>query len=280
MTSVVFPINLNRGNEVPYEMRAILAGFISARPAHELLTRKYPLKLQFESNMKFASIATLCLANLVVTRAAEIEKWQSCPKVHAFGARETTVSAGYGTAGGLINQIKAAFPGSNSEAIVYPACGGQASCGGVSYDRSQSQGTAAVVKAVTAYVKKCPKTQIVLVGYSQVSEELAKQESTYILREAKSWITLSVGAQARLSLVPLLMPSRLPFSWATQGTLLVLLTMLGHAKLKEYVANMMHGFGLMLMPSVCCSFEGLQLRFCEQDQVILRLGGSLLLQRT
>jgi acetylxylan esterase len=116
--------------------------------------------------MKFAVVTALLLA---VAQAVGIEKRQSCPKVYTFGARETTVSAGYGSAGGLVNQIKSAFPGSGASAIVYPACGGQASCGGVSYDRSQSQGTAAVVKAVTAYVKRCPQTQIILVGYSQVS---------------------------------------------------------------------------------------------------------------
>nr|GFD57082.1 hypothetical protein [Tanacetum cinerariifolium] len=68
----------------------------------------------------------------------------------------------------LVNSVKAAYPGSGSEAIVYPACGGQAACGGISYDNSASQGTAAVVKAVTAYNQKCPNTQIVLIGYSQV----------------------------------------------------------------------------------------------------------------
>ena len=40
-----------------------------------------------------------------VPQAVDIEKSQSCPKVYTFGARETTVSAGYGTAGGLVNQI-------------------------------------------------------------------------------------------------------------------------------------------------------------------------------
>lgn len=88
--------------------------------------------------------------------------------VYVFGARETTAPPGYGTAGGLVNQVLAAYPGSASAAIVYPACGGQASCGGASYDSSASQGTAAVVSAVTSYNKQCPNTQIVLIGYSQV----------------------------------------------------------------------------------------------------------------
>jgi acetylxylan esterase len=117
--------------------------------------------------MKFTA-AALSLAGLAAASPVELAERQSCPSVYIFGARETTVSPGYGTAGGLVNQVKAAYPGAGSEAIVYPACGGQSSCGGASYDSSASQGTAAVVKAVTAYNQKCPNTQIVVIGYSQV----------------------------------------------------------------------------------------------------------------
>ncbi|KAE9986280.1 hypothetical protein Vi05172_g8230 [Venturia inaequalis] len=117
--------------------------------------------------MKTTTLIALSLFGAATASPAAIEQRQSCPDIYTFGARETTVSQGYGTAGGLITLIKAAFPGSGSEAIVYPACGGQASCGGVSYSNSESQGTAAVVKAVTAYNAKCPSTQIILVGYSQ-----------------------------------------------------------------------------------------------------------------
>ncbi|KAF2185173.1 carbohydrate esterase family 5 protein [Zopfia rhizophila CBS 207.26] len=117
--------------------------------------------------MKVTAAAALSLAGLVAANPVELQERQSCPKVYTFGARETTAPAGYGTAGGLVNQVKSAFPGSGSEAIVYPACGGQSNCGGVSYENSAQQGTAAVVKAVTDYNKKCPDTQIVLIGYSQ-----------------------------------------------------------------------------------------------------------------
>lgn len=118
--------------------------------------------------MKITTPIALFLVGVAAAPPAAIEQRQSCPEVYTFGARETTASQGYGTAGGLVTQIKAAFPGSGSEAIVYPACGGQASCGSVSYSNSESQGAAAVVKAVTEYNAKCPTTQIILVGYSQV----------------------------------------------------------------------------------------------------------------
>ncbi len=94
---------------------------------------------------------------------------RACPAIHVFGARETTAPAGYGTAGVVVNLILAAYPGATSEAIVYPACGGQSSCGGVAYGDSARQGTAAVASAVNSFYSQCPTTQLVLVGYSQVS---------------------------------------------------------------------------------------------------------------
>jgi acetylxylan esterase len=93
---------------------------------------------------------------------------QSCPSIHIFGARETTVSPGYGSAGALVQQVQSAYPGSTAEAITYPACGGQSSCGGVAYGDSARQGTAAVASAVNSFNQRCPDTKIVLIGYSQV----------------------------------------------------------------------------------------------------------------
>lgn len=144
--------------------------------------------------MKIATAAALC-AGLAAAGPVELNERQSCPKVYIFGARETTLpqSNGYGTAGGLVNSVKSAYPGTGSEAIVYPACGGGASCGGISYDNSASQGSAAVVKAVTAYNQKCPDTQIVLIGYSQVNQppQLPKNSMLRVNRVARSWTTPS-----------------------------------------------------------------------------------------
>ena len=121
--------------------------------------------------MKAVKVVPL-LASLVGSNPMEIQERQggSCPKVHVYGARETTVPQGYGTSQGLVNMVTQAYPGATAEAIVYPACGGQSNCGGVSYDNSAQQGTAAVVKAVTSFNQKCPDTKIVLIGYSQVRE--------------------------------------------------------------------------------------------------------------
>lgn len=100
---------------------------------------------------------------------SELEPRQSsnCPNVFVFGARETTAPKGFGTAGGLVQQVQSAFPGTQTQAIDYPACGGQQSCGGVQYDQSAAQGTSAVLSAVNGLNQRCPNTQIVLIGYSQ-----------------------------------------------------------------------------------------------------------------
>ncbi|CAI4218942.1 unnamed protein product [Parascedosporium putredinis] len=74
---------------------------------------------------------------------------------------------GFGSAGQLISMIVAAHPGATTEAITYPACGGQSSCGGVAYGDSARQGTNAVASQVNAFNQRCPNSQIVLVGYSQ-----------------------------------------------------------------------------------------------------------------
>lgn len=119
--------------------------------------------------MKVSALTVPVLAGLASAGPVDVEPRQSCPNVHIFGARETTLpqSNGYGTSLGLVNMVKQAYAGATSEAIVYPACGGQSSCGGISYDQSAQQGTAAVVKAVTDFNKQCPNTKIVLIGYSQ-----------------------------------------------------------------------------------------------------------------
>ncbi|TAQ90908.1 hypothetical protein B7494_g753 [Chlorociboria aeruginascens] len=117
--------------------------------------------------------ATLLLMSRALASPVELEasvelaERASCPGIHVFGARETTVSAGYGSAGTVVNLILNAHSGSTSEAIVYPACGGQASCGGVSYANSVLQGVTAVANAVNSFNSQCPDTLLVLVGYSQ-----------------------------------------------------------------------------------------------------------------
>lgn len=117
--------------------------------------------------MRFSPIVLLPALALAAPADFEIEQRANCAPIHVFGARETTAPAGYGTSANIVNGIVSAHSGATAEAIVYPACGGQSSCGGVSYANSASQGQAAVAKAVNAYAASCPDAKIVLVGYSQ-----------------------------------------------------------------------------------------------------------------
>ena len=116
--------------------------------------------------------AILFMVARVLASPIDIEERANCPGVHVFGARETTAGVGYGSSSTVVNLVVQAHSGATSEAISYPACGGQSSCGSVSYANSAKQGVAAVASAVNAYNTQCPTTQLVLVGYSQVSKTL------------------------------------------------------------------------------------------------------------
>ncbi|RFU72393.1 acetylxylan esterase [Trichoderma arundinaceum] len=88
----------------------------------------------------------LSQALLATASPVEVEKRQ-CPGIHVFGARETTVGPGYGSSATVVNLIINSHPGTTAEPISYPACGGQASCGGISYANSVVAGINAVVTA-------------------------------------------------------------------------------------------------------------------------------------
>lgn len=115
--------------------------------------------------MKSTFVALALAAGVV---AGPLKERASCPNIHVFGARETTAPAGYGSSSTVVNDILNGYPGSTAEAINYPACGGQSSCGGDSYSQSVAAGINAAVTTVNDFASSCPSTQLVLVGYSQV----------------------------------------------------------------------------------------------------------------
>ncbi|TVY81312.1 Acetylxylan esterase, partial [Lachnellula suecica] len=125
----------------------------------------------FSNQFSFTMILPIVITALAVGAVASpLQERASCPNIHVFGARETTAAAGYGSSSTVVNDILNGYPGSTAEAINYPACGGQSSCGGDSYSQSVAAGISAAVTAVNNYAASCPSTQLVLVGYSQGSE--------------------------------------------------------------------------------------------------------------
>lgn len=127
------------------------------------------------SAMLTVPTASLLLLSALVTLTAA-----QCPPVHVFGARETTAPPGFGSAGPVVDMVLSSVPGSTSEVINYPACGGQASCGGVSYAQSVIDGVNAVAGQVNTFNTQCPSTVLVLIGYSQVSSICAVITSVLI----------------------------------------------------------------------------------------------------
>jgi acetylxylan esterase len=120
--------------------------------------------------MFFKATTILMVARAIASPldGPQVQKRQ-CPDIHVFGARETTVASGYGSSITVVDDVLAYYSGSTAEAINYPACGGQASCGDISYAESALEGAAAVASQVNTFNNECPDTILVLVGYSQVS---------------------------------------------------------------------------------------------------------------
>lgn len=129
-------------------------------------------------------LSTALLVGSALALPEDLQTRQNnCPSIHVFGARETTASPGFGTAGQVVNLILNAHPGATSEAINYPATGDS------QYNYSVQQGVKAVTNQVTSFVNRCPNTKVVLVGYSQVclfSSPLVKQTKSAHTRPGKS----------------------------------------------------------------------------------------------
>jgi hypothetical protein len=121
------------------------------------------LLLPFLTVTMLSKITALLFLSSALAAPLEPElQRRACPNIHVFGARETTAPAGFGSSGTVINLILNAHPGATSEAINYPAAGGD------SYGASVVAGVQAVTSQVATFANQCPDTMIVLVGYSQV----------------------------------------------------------------------------------------------------------------
>ncbi|KAH8647048.1 cutinase [Tricladium varicosporioides] len=75
-------------------------------------------------------------------------------------ARASTEQPGQGIIGAVASQVQQAVPGSDSEAVDYPATL-------QNYQSSEASGVAAMTKLIQDYTARCPNSKIALMGYSQ-----------------------------------------------------------------------------------------------------------------
>jgi len=80
--------------------------------------------------------------------------------VHIIVARASTEKPGQGIIGAVASQVTDAVPGSDSEAVEYPATL-------TDYLASEASGVAAMQKLIESYATRCPSSKIALMGYSQ-----------------------------------------------------------------------------------------------------------------
>ena len=114
-----------------------------------------------------SSLLLSSLAAAMPLEAPTLEDRQttSCAPIHLLVARGSTEQPGDGQQlQALARRIVQANPGSDQEAIDYPAALGQTTA---QYGQSVSTGTKAAQNQLTAYVNRCPNAKIVLIGYSQ-----------------------------------------------------------------------------------------------------------------
>jgi acetylxylan esterase len=81
--------------------------------------------------------------------------------VHMIVARASTEKPGQGIIGAVATQVQEMVPGSDAEAVDYPATL-------QNYTTSESIGVAAMTKLIEEYTARCPSSKIALMGYSQV----------------------------------------------------------------------------------------------------------------
>lgn len=100
----------------------------------------------------------------------------SCATLHMIVARASQESPGEGIIGAVATQVQSLIPGSDSEAVVYPATL-------ANYVASESAGITGMQHLIASYEARCPNSKIALLGYSQgaqvVGDVLCGTSETY-----------------------------------------------------------------------------------------------------
>ncbi|CAN8101533.1 unnamed protein product [Discula destructiva] len=86
--------------------------------------------------------------------------------VHMIIARASLEPPGPGVIGQVATQVMAQLPGSDTEAVAYPATLNN-------YPSSEAAGVSAMTALLTGYASRCPDSKIVMMGYSQGAQVAA-----------------------------------------------------------------------------------------------------------
>lgn len=111
------------------------------------------------------TMSTLLLLSglLAATGAAAQNTTAACvtgDAVHMIIARASLEAPGPGIIGNVATMVMSQLPGSDMEAVVYPATL-------ENYPTSEAMGVSAMTTLVTDYASRCPSSKMVLMGYSQ-----------------------------------------------------------------------------------------------------------------
>ncbi|KAI3397159.1 hypothetical protein diail_11133 [Diaporthe ilicicola] len=116
-------------------------------------------------------ITPLLLSGLVAAAAAQMTNTssQACVSgnaVHMIVARASLEPPGFGVLANISTRVMQELPGSNAEAVVYPATLDM-------YPTSEGAGVTAMTQLVNSYAQACPSSKMVLMGYSQGAQVTA-----------------------------------------------------------------------------------------------------------
>jgi len=106
----------------------------------------------------------ILFATLVAAKGCNLADNSTCPSgAHIIVARGSLEPQGSGLVGAVAQQIMARIPKSDTSPLKYPAIYEP-------YMPSQTEGVRNLAKALRDYATLCPKTKMILLGYSQVGQ--------------------------------------------------------------------------------------------------------------
>ncbi|PVH81961.1 carbohydrate esterase family 5 protein [Cadophora sp. DSE1049] len=111
-------------------------------------------------SLGLASLAT-ALPTLETRQSNTTANSTACATgVHIIVARASTEKPGEGIIGAVATQVQQTVPGSDSEAVDYPATL-------TNYTTSEGLGVSGMTKLIENYAARCPNSKMALMGYSQ-----------------------------------------------------------------------------------------------------------------